>query len=272
MRGEVLPASNGLRVQFYEEGNAAWKARTVAFDLLIYGDGTCANAEVVQMLTPAGLRDEHPLATIISSCITRTSTFEDIRRMCRYLAVCMGKFELFTITPAGDRALYICVGSKPRIVLRPNGGLEFFSSSVPKASEQGTVVLFSKAGDGVEFIEIPITRPTESRMFVTTVADRLWCRELAGLHDEVYDAYAKEITNTHWEPLFYSRVVAESVEHALTINANVRAIVINPSPVRVSMSAMAALVRQTWETSSNRYLLEAPIYESALRSKLSKLR
>ena len=250
-----------------------WEANSLMYNYHVVGRGVILNPDVCQMTTPAGLRAEHPIATIIGWCMNYAPAFENLQKLARHMVGVQGSFVFAATNSRRDK----CV-----VVVR---NLDARWSSVEEEiaqvkNELNQLWLLSVEADGrVDAINLPIApSPVERRLFVVENFTDDWTIPWRRPND--YRISVAQIdyksVRTHldkgcsgpWYLNFVSRCLAFALDFP---TANVpSAIVLGLKPEECDLLLISALTRAVYAATSGQIRLEVPLYEQSIGYRITE--
>ena len=234
----------------------------------VYFLGAIQNPDVVQAHTPAGLRYEHPIATLVSCGMDHSPTVATMQKLAELFRIAQGSFVAVWCNKAMDRTILV--------VRNVNGRFskgQFITD--PKSPVMNKVYMVGAVSGVVDYVELNI-EPIEN-------GPKLWITESL-LHDwsedwgyntkldtriscaQLHPTFAKKPTTL----LEQSRLVLRAIEFADELDDDhLRKIVVWWSPLDFDLLAANTLTRLTYTVSDNRYELVLPRYDKAIGQRVA---
>lgn len=239
--------------------------RSILGDYSIVFHGVVDNSDAYQLSTPAGIRAEHPFATMVSCEMEWNPTLKTMERLARQLVHMGGAFVAAWLSKTMQRVM---------VVVR-NLPMWFKPSTGTLVTDQlrginNAVYMFGPAGNLVDSIDISIPfLPQGRRLYVVESLRNDWSRSYGYRPQEdtrvsytilgpVFRGPPKDIMEAADLILHACRFAIDLEQVALT------SIVLGFTPQHLDLLEVNTLTRLTYIASDRKYTLELPRYDEAL--------
>jgi hypothetical protein len=256
-----------------DKGTWGWEAASLMYNYRLVGRGIVLNPDVCQLMTPAGLRSEHPLATIIGWCMSYAPTYENLKVLADHLVGVQGSFIFAATNSRRDKCVLVSKGMEAR--------WDKITGQVKPAKgdiKQCTLLSIEKTGK-VDSITLPIsTPPVDRRLFVLDTFTDDWSKPWRKSNDiKISTAQIDyKAVKTHldkgrsgpWYLNFVSRVLAFALDFPTAEVPN--AIVLGLKPEDCDILLISALTRVVYAATNSQIRLEVPRYEQSIGYRITE--
>jgi hypothetical protein len=235
-----------------------------AYDIVFYG--TITNSDVIQLLTPASIRREHPIATLVGCDMQPRPDLLMIRKLAASLSTAGGSFLFFLISRLEDRAILVCRNAPYKLFTTPEYPTRAFV--VGDRKPNNTVYMIGPGSSGIDFVDIPIPiRPASRRLYLTQKYLDTWPQE-AGYRSDLdikitYTQLEYKYVKPPEGPLEITELLCSAIKFAQDLD-DLKSIVAGFSSENLDLLTANTLTRLVFVVSDRRIQLELPIYNNRL--------
>ena len=255
------------RNHFVFEPNPSMQVfHSVLGDYLVHFKGIISNADVVQLMTPASIRQEHPIATLVSCSMDYNPTFVTMQKIANSMAKVSGSFVAAWESKKSDRII-VAIRNLPLVLKADKLCMD------RKAKPQNIVYMFGPGMKGIDVVDVAIPAKAERKLYVVESLSRDW--------SSAYGYNPKLDTRISYTQLNYKFVktpdsisgYADLVVHACRFaeeldQDDLASIHMGLSPLDMDLLEANTLTRLTYIASNRRFTLELPKYDEAIRNRV----
>jgi hypothetical protein len=234
--------------------------------------GQLLNPDVIQLNTPASIRSEHPIATIVSCDMTLRPDFNMLEKMARTLSTTAGAFMFVVQSPFAERVI-VGIRNLPLHLVQSRADV---LGVVNCSKRNNALYMIGRSKTALDFIDVEIpARPTGKQLFVSDKYRDEWPAEFGfrkGVDTRItYTQLGYEYVNTPKSPLLAARLVLRAIEFANELeDSSMQSIVMGLEPENIDLLTATTLTRLAFIASDRRYQLDLPRYNQAINGRVAR--